>query len=561
MKTNRRFLNVLLLLASLSAAIVACKKEPETPQPNPLPVTSITSIDPATAPVGSTIAITGTNFSTDPASNTISIGGVVATIVSASATRLVVVVPTGAVNGPVSVTAGGQTAQSTVSFTVAIPALKPIKEIRGTLFANRTFKKDTVYLLRGMVYIPADFTLTIEPGTVIKGAGPELDPEGKGIAGTLIIERRGKIIAKGTAAQPIVFTSGKPVGQRAPGDWGGLVLIGKAALNRPAATPFAGGVRGVAETYSEFDDNSGVLQYVRIEFAGTSQPSVPTNKLSGLTLYGVGYNTMIDHVQVSHSSSDAFGWFGGTVNAKNLVAYRSFDDDWSSDWGYVGKVQFGVALRDPAIGDPTGANGIESQNFDPGENATGPLAKQNGLPQTAPIFANISSFAFTSTPGTGVYRAGIYLRGNTAISIYNSLLYGYPEGLYVEGTSTGTLANLTGGALDLKGNVLANVLTPVVGAGAITNDLATTYFTTTGRTNQIIQSTNLAALLLNGSNFDLTAPNFIPQAGSPLLTGAVTGDKLADSFFTPVMYRGAFGTQNWVAGWTNFNPQVMDYDR
>ncbi len=561
MKTTRQLLTALLLFVSLSALIIACKKETDNPNPTPAAVTTITNIDPATAPVGATLIITGTNFNTNPASNTITIAGVPATIISATSTQLVVVVPAGASNGPVSVTAGGQTAQSSGAFTLAIPSLKPVKELQGTIFANRTLKKDTVYVLRGLVYVPADYTLTIEPGTVIKGAGPELDPTGKSMAGTLIIERRGKIMAKGTATQPIVFTSAKATGQRAAGDWGGLVLIGKAAINRPAATLYAAGVRGMVETYSEFDDNSGTLQYVRIEFAGTSPTNVPTNKLSGLTLYGVGYNTVIDHVQVSYSSGDAYGWFGGTVNAKNLIAYRTYDDDWSSDWGYLGKVQFGVALRDPSVGDPLGSNGIESQNFDPGENTGAPLAKQNGLPQTAPIFANISNFAYTSAPGPGFYQAGIYLRRNTAISIYNSLLYGYPEGVRIEGTTTGTLANLTSNALDLKGIVLANVPTPVVGAGDVTTDQATTYFASAGRNNQIVQSSELTSLLLNISNFNLTAPAFLPQLGSPLLTGAVTGGKLADSFFTPVTYRGAFGADNWVSGWTNFNPQTAEYDR
>lgn len=561
MKNRKHLLSVMLVLLSLSVVINACKKETETSTPQPQVKTSITSIDPATAPVGSTITVSGTNFSTDPASNTITIGGVPATIVSATSTSLVVVVPAGVTSGPVSVTAGGQTAQSSGSFTVAIPPLKPVKQVSGTLYANQTWKKDTIYLLRGMVYIPADYTLTIEPGTVIKGAGADQDPNGKNMAGTLIVERRGKLIAKGTAAQPIIFTSAKEAGQRNSGDWGGVVLVGKAAINRPGATTFAGGVRGTVETYSEFDDNSGTLQYVRIEFAGTSQPLVPDNKLNGLTLLGVGYGTTIDHVQVSYSSNDAVGWFGGTVNAKNLVAFRSFDDDWSSDWGYIGKVQFGVALRDPAVGNAGESNGFESQNFDPGENTDGPLTKQNGLPQTAPTFANISNFAFSGTPTTGLYQAGLYLRRNTAISIYNSLIYGYPEGLHLDGTATGTLANLTSGTLDLKGIVLANVLTPIVGTGEITTAQATTYFSTAGRSNQLIQTSDLASLLLNGTNFSLTAPNFLPQTGSPLLTGAVTGGKLADSFFTSVTYRGAFGTDNWTTGWTNFNPQNTDYNR
>lgn len=567
MRTIKHLLTALLMVLSLSAIIVACKKSTDDPVVTPKPVTSITSIDPATAPVGSTIAVNGTNFSTDPSSNTITIGGVTATIVSASATRLVVVVPAGATSGPVSVTAGGQTAQSPGSFTVALAALKPTKEVLGTTFANLTWKKDTIYLLRGLVYIPADFTLTIEPGTLIKGAGPERDPAGTNHAGALIIERRGKIIAPGTAAQPIVFTSAKAANQRGYGDWGGLVLIGKAPVNQAGATPNPNGIRGTVETYGEPADNSGILQYVRIEYAGAVQPTTPATRLGGLSMYGVGSGTVIDHIQVSYSGGDAFSWFGGSANLKNLFAYRSFDDNWSVDWGYVGNVQFGVSLRDPDVADQSGSNGFEVENFTP--TATTDVAAVtliNGLSQTAPVFTNISDFAFSSTPtiantakGTGAYKSAIYLRRNSAISIYNSLFYGYPEGLRVESMGLGT--GLTNNLIDLKGVVLANVLTPVVGAGVITTDQTTAYFTNASRGNQIVQTTDLASLLLNGSTFILTGPTFTPQTGSPLLGSVVTGGKLTSSFFTSTTYRGAFGSENWTAGWTNTNPQSMDYDR
>lgn len=553
----------MLLLLSLLAAVVACKDsaKPDDPAPQPALVPTITGFDPASALSGGTITITGTNFNPTAANNTVTIGGVAATVVSATATSLVVTVPAGAQGGPVAVAVGGQTVQSATSFALAPNPLKPVVEVKGTVFANQTWTSDKIYLLLGQVYIPADFTLFIEPGTVIKGAGPERDPFGKGAAGTLIVERRGKIIAPGTAAKPIVFTSAKALGQRKAGDWGGLVLSGKSPTNRPGLTPLTGGLRGLTELYNEPEDNSGVLQYVRIEYAGTPQPGSPEVKLGGLTLHGVGRGTVIDHVQVSYGSGDAFAWFGGTVNAKNLVAYRAFDDDWSTDWGFGGLVQFGLALRDPVLADPAGANGVESQNFDPGENPDGILTRQNGAPLTAPVFANLSNFAFNAPPAAGAYRSALLLRRNTALSVYNSLFYGYPEGLRLEGTATGTGANLQNGTLDLRGLVLANVQTPVVGDGAITTDQATAFFTGAGRNNQIVASTDLPALLLNAATFNLAAPNVLPQAGSPLLTGAVTGGKLAASFFTPVSYRGAFGAENWLAGWTNFNPQEAEYDR
>ncbi|NEU69565.1 IPT/TIG domain-containing protein [Spirosoma agri] len=568
MKRFKHLLPVLLLLMSLTAAIISCKKGGDDPTPTPTPaqpVTTITSISPATAPVGSTIAIGGTNFGTSPTSNTVTIGGVVATIVSVTDTQIVVVVPTGAANGPVSVTAGGQTAQSQSTFTVYVAPLKPVVEISGTTFANQNWTRDKIYLLKGLVYIPADFTLTIEAGTVIKGAAPDQDPDKKNMAGTLIIERRAKIIAQGTASQPIVFTSAKAAGQRAYGDWGGLVLIGKAAMNTTSTAALPGGVRGTVERYAEFNDNSGTLRYVRIEYAGAAQPTGSATRLSGLSLYGVGNSTVIDHVQVSYSGSDSFAWFGGTANLKNLVAYRSFDDDWSADWGYVGNVQFGVAVRDPDVADQSGSNGLELENYDPTATTdVTPVVLANGLQQTAPVFANLSSFGFGTTPttnksakGTGAYLAGLYLRRNAAVAVYNSLLYGYPEGVSLG--ATGATPGVTNNTIDLQGIVLANVLTPVVGNGVLTSDLTTTYFTTSGRANQIVQSSDLTALRLN--NFNATTPGFLPQSGSSLLTGAVTGGKLANSFFTPTTFRGAFGTDDWTTGWTNFFPQNTDYDR
>ena len=569
MKRAIKLSYLLLILSSLSVVILyGCKKTPD----DPIPMVSITSVDPATAPVGSTIAVNGANFGSDPASTTITIGGVPATIVSVSPTQIIVVVPQGVASGPIAVTSGGQTVQSPTSFTMYVAPLKPVVEKQGTIYTNPTWTSDTIYVLRGMVYIPEDHTLTIQPGTIIKGAGPERDPAGTNRAGALVIERRGQLFARGTAANPIVFTSIKPVGQRKPGDWGGVALVGRSPVNRPKTLFYPNGIRGTVEAYGEPSDNSGVLQYVRIEYAGAVQPgalepAVPTPKLSGLTMIGVGSATTIDHVQVSYCGSDAYSWFGGSANVKNIVAYRSLDDDWTADWGYVGNVQFGVALRDPAVADASGSNGFEIENYNPTtQTDVAPVVLFNGLAQTTPIFTNMSNFAFSSTPtttttanGTGAYQAGIYLRRNSEIAIYNSLLYGYPVGLYVESTGSGTA--LTGGSIDLKGIVLANVLTPVVGAGVLTNAQVSTYFTDAARTSQVIPSTGVMALLLNPVNFTLDAPNFSLLPNSPLLTGAVTGGRLTKSFFTPVTYRGAFGSENWLTGWTSFSPQTTDYDR
>lgn len=561
MQLLKKWQYTLLLVLGLFVVVSACKND-STPEP----VLSIETISNTSAPVNSTITITGTKFDLTPANNVVKFGNVQATVVSATSTQLVVLVPAGAANGPITVTVGGVSVQSTQSFSLSN---RPVITVQGAISANTNWTAGNVYLIKGFVYVRNGATLTIEKGTIIKGAPKEDDPTGQGKGGTLIVQPGGKLIAIGTADQPIVFTSSKAIGQRNYGDWGGVVLIGKAPINQPGATAFEGGIEGSTGTYNEPADNSGTLQYVRIEFAGIALSNASNSEINGLTLYGVGSGTTIDHIQVSYSGDDSYEWFGGTVNAKYLVAFRGWDDDWDTDWGFSGKVQYAVSLRDPEVADQSASNGFESDNFNPGEPATGANA---GLPLTAAVFANVSNFVTAGTPsnatqkGSGPYQSAMHLRRNTSISIYNSLLVGYPEGLRLDGTVTGTLANATSGALDLKGVVFANVgipnsTTAIRGAGAITNQQAQDYFNAAARKNQVIASTDLASLLLNSASFNLTTPNFLPQTGSPLLTGAVWEGKGADAFFTKETFRGAFGTTNWTAGWTNWNPQNTDYDK
>ncbi|MBO0936562.1 IPT/TIG domain-containing protein [Fibrella sp. HMF5335] len=564
MQVASKLAYALLILFGLTIAFSACKNNDQ-----PAPVLGITGISPATAPVNGTVAITGTQFSATPASNTVTFGGnAVAEILSASTTQLVVRVPANAQSGAISVTTGGQTISSTQVFSLGTRAVVP-KSL--TITANETWTSDNVYQLNGFVYVRSGATLTIQPGTIIKGGGRDADPSGQQKGGTLIIEAGAKIDARGTATNPIVFTSSKPAGQRGYGDWGGIVLIGKAPINQPAATGFEGGISGQTGSYSDVNDNSGIMQYVRIEFPGIAL--LANSEINGLTLYGVGAGTTIDHIQVSYSGDDSYEWFGGTVNMKYLVALRGFDDDWDTDWGYSGKVQYGVALRDPNVADQSSSNGFESDNFkDNGQPATGPNA---GLPLTSPVFANMSNFAFSSTPsnavtagGSGPYQSGMHLRRNTTISIFNSLLAGYPEGLRLDnGTApgNGTAANIAAGTLQLRGIVLANDEIPnsttvVRGAGGITNAQAQEFFNTAAFGNKIVTAADIATLLFNPATFTLTGPNFLPGTGSPLLTGAVWDGKGADAFFTKEPFRGAFGTANWTAGWTNWDPQNTPYN-
>ncbi len=560
MQLEKKWQYTLLLVFGLTAAFTACKNEDQ-----PAPVLSITSISPTTAPISGTVAITGTEFNSTPASNTVTFGGnAVAAIVSASTTQLVVTVPANAQNGTITVATGGKTATSTQAFTLGN---RPTVEKTGNITANETWTAGNVYLLRGFVVVKAGATLTIDRGTLIKGAVKEQDPTGALKGGTLIVEAGAKIVAAGTADAPIVFTSSKAAGQRNYGDWGGIVIIGKAPHNRPGGQGFEGGISGTIGTSSDIADNSGTLQYVRIEFGGIALTA--GNEINGLTLYGVGSGTVMDHIQVSYGGDDAYEWFGGTVNMKYLIAYRNFDDDFDSDWGYVGKVQYGVSLRDPNVADLSGSNGFESDNFNNGSPAAGPNA---GLPLTAPVFANFSNFVFSGAPsnaptsaGSGPYQSAMHLRRNTSTSILNSLFFGYPEGVRLDApadaTTSSTYSNITGGTLQLRGVVIANTTTPVRGAGTITNDQAIAFFNTAAFKNQIIPTSDVAKLLLNADNFKLGTPNFLPGAGSPLLTGASIWDgKGADAFFTKEAFVGAFGTTDWTKGWANWDPQTTPYN-
>lgn len=148
--------------------------------------------------------------------------------------------------------------------------------------------------MKGWVYIRDGAQLTIEPGTIIKG-----DKETKA---ALIVERGGKLIAKGTATEPIVFTSEQAAGSRRPGDWGGLIICGKAKNNQGNDMQIEGGPRSHHGGDNDAD-NSGILSYVRVEFAGF--PFEKDKEINGITFGSVGSGTQVDHVQVSYSNDDS----------------------------------------------------------------------------------------------------------------------------------------------------------------------------------------------------------------------------------------------------------------
>jgi hypothetical protein len=431
---------------------------------------------------------------------------------------------------------------------------------------NTTLVYPNTYNLRGFVYVPDGVTLTIEPGVIIKGD--------KATLGTLIVERGGKIIARGTQERPIVFTSAQAPGNRKPGDWGGIIILGKAPNNMGEQT-IEGGVRS-NHGGSLPADNSGVLSYVRCEFAGIEYST--DNEINGITFGSVGSGTTIDHLQVSHSGDDSFEWFGGTVNATHLVALNGWDDDFDTDNGFSGKIQFALAIRDPRVGDKSASNGFESDN-----NAN---ASVTPGAYTRPVFANVTLWGPVDNPAAYTDRAGVngsatdarfqaalHLRRNTQLSIFNSLIAAFPVGIIIENDKNSTTQQwATDGLLNVTNTFMAGMVKNFQNAQywsagtqlntADAGTFADTYFNRQGGGNQ--QQALTSALLLAGAPAPLVGPTLFPSASSPLATGAAWTNTLVSTWFQKVAYAGAFGpaetpTSNWTTGWCNFDPQNTVY--
>lgn len=457
---------------------------------------------------------------------------------------------TGVAEGTATITAttksGDKTA--TCAVTVSEDAPEVLEDtLEGNITADRTISAANKNFLKGFVYVKSGATLTIEAGSVIKGIS--VAPGER--AASLIIEPGAKIIAEGTVDKPIVFTSDKEPGKRVTGDWGGLIICGNARVNRTNQPTIEGGpgTHYGNTTSDEFNgESSGKLKYVRIEFAG--YPLEPDKEINGLTFGGVGSGTEVEFVQVSYSNDDSYEWFGGTVNAKHLIAYKGWDDDFDTDFGYTGKLQFLLSVRDKDIADTSDSNGFESDNDGDGSTNT---------PFTKPVFSNVTLIgpfygkvsdrtqaeveAKTADAANGAkggkYQAAMHLRRNSSLNVYNSVFTGWPYGLR---------------ATDKKGQANDGIaIENVIFAGMWKNfyedeKVSENFFNRAGN-NTVLENTQ--QIIAKDGDY------------SSVVADAVKGadfSKLADSFFEKVTYKGAFdGTNDWTEGWTNWDPQNTVY--
>lgn len=456
------------------------------------------------------------------------------------------------------------------------------ENVNGTVIGNgvqefvftgkQTLAKGT-YVMKGWIYIADGAELTIEAGTVIKG---DIATEA-----ALIVERGGKLYAQGTKTEPIVMTSNQPKGQRKPGDWGGLIVCGK-ARNNQTEQQIEGGPR-TKHGGDNDADNSGIISYVRVEFAG--YPFQTDKEINGITFGSVGSGTQIDHLQVSYSNDDSYEWFGGTVNCKYLVAFNGWDDEFDTDNGFSGKVQYCLSIRDPKIADKSQSNGFESDNCGDGaevapyttavfSNVTfvGPMGRDNF--ENTTDYINAGDYKPTNpqnNAGLGKFQAAMQIRRSSHLNCFNSIAIGYPIGLIIDGEKGNTVETAKAGNLKLQNiwfagmgviGTDANKLYDDVladGAGNILDATKESYSHTffmaqTG--NRYFD--NVSELnFKDGRNIGV---DYMPNAGSPVLTAASFSDALLSTGFDKVAYIGAFGTDdNWLDGWTNFDPNNTDY--
>lgn len=427
---------------------------------------------------------------------------------------------------------------------------------------KQTLKKGT-YLLKGWIYVANGSELTIEPGTIIKGD--------KETQASLIVEPGGKLIAQGTKEAPIVFTSEQPQGQRKPGDWGGLIVCGN-AKNNQGVQQIEGGPR-TKHGGDNDADNSGVLSYVRVEFAG--YPFQKDKEINGITFASIGSGTQVDHLQVSYSNDDSYEWFGGSVNAKYLVAYSGWDDDFDTDNGYSGNVQYGLVVRNPRLADTSQSNGFESDNCADGAEVSpfttatfsnitfiGPKAYE-GFQNTSD-YINGGDFFPNNGSSLGKFQAAMQIRRSSHLACFNSVAVGYPIGLIIDGEKGNTVQFAKEGNLKLQQIIFAGMDAVGTDKNKQYNDLpyeegkpysfSHEYFLNQPGNLVLEQCGDL--LLTDARN--VGAP-YLPQAGSPVLNAAAWTDAALSSF-DKVDYVGAFGTDDqWLEGWTNFDPNHTAY--
>lgn len=279
--------------------------------------------------------------------------------------------------------------------------------LNGDIKTNTTLSRKNTYLLVGNVIIKANTTLTIEAGTVIRGDYIS--------TGSLVVEAGAKIIANGTETEPIVFTSNKSASDRNAGDWGGVVILGNASTNKPGGTSSLGFENNASYGGNNSIDNSGILRYVRIEFAGKKINNILQN---GLVLAGVGSTTNIEFVQISFSKGNGIAFKGGNITTKNLVTFKNSQHDFDFNEGTQVNISNSLAFKFPYFADASASNCMDIKSY-LDINDTDFSKKL-----TTVTASNITMVNFDEKL-EGIVNQAILVSENATLSLTNSVLHGF----------------------------------------------------------------------------------------------------------------------------------------
>ena len=414
---------------------------------------------------------------------------------------------------------------------VNVPGIdKPVIVVTGSITGSETWVNTNYYVLRGAVFVEQGATLNIGAGTRVIGES--------GSVGTLIVLRGGRLNAIGTATAPVVFTSDQPAGRRGRGDWGGIIMNGRARVNFGSGEAAGEGDTGVYGGTDD-NDNSGILSYVRVEFSGVEFS--PDNELNGIAFQGIGRGTRVDHVQAHMSRDDALEWFGGTVDAKYIVASNAADDaiDWT--FGWTGRMQYAVVTQRGDDAD----NGIEADDNE---------FNNNALPRSHPQIYNLTLCGDPDTSEGGESPRAMNLRRGTAFTIRNFLVTGFKTvGPQIETTNTATTGQVDNGTSQMGAGVIWNIGVTGGAAGtALHSSLAP--YVNSGRFPDVRINVDPGVSTARCSNHE--APDFRPSGIATLAGGQMAPiTPPNDGFFEVTTFIGAVPpapAPNWMDGWTAF---------
>ncbi|WPQ65132.1 hypothetical protein SIO70_09775 [Chitinophaga sancti] len=430
-----------------------------------------------------------------------------------------------------------------LSATQVVPTSSTLSGVLGTghtVVDSIHLTSSVAWHLSGLVYVDSADVLIIDAGTTIRG---DLSTSSSVPGGGLVITRGAKLLAQGTAASPIVFTSAAttPVS----GDWSGVVILGNAPTNHsgrvqvegiptnPPANATFGGTSGTVST-----DNSGTLRYVRIEYGGYELST--DNEINGLTLAGVGSGTTIDHIEIYKSKDDAIEFFGGTVNVSYLISVDALDDMFDFDNGYSGSITYALGLSDTSRADKSASNGIESDNNSTGDSTATPVTKPVinymtviGVPATR------SSITNGAPSGTGTYGRAAHLRRSSRFTIQNSVFMGFNKGISLDGALGNTPCAYARGLSTLYNVLVQGYVTPF----GIEGTSPCSSIVTIGGDNTAYPAANGV-----NANIKLVNPFVRPTTASAANFFPANGGDAA-SFGAGAF---TFGGVDWTSGWSKY---------